>query len=382
MQRVYCAIVFFLISATTVWSQSYNPAIADLTFRVDSIYQKILEYERLGVKRTGSFAFDSATKWLVNKYAEMGYDSQIDTFRVSSGESYNIIIEQPGTLENKWIIVGAHYDSKAPSPGANDNGSGVIATLEIARQMQYVVSDYGIRIINFGAEEDGLLGSKHYVQNTLDRSEEIKLMFNLDQLGGTKGLDNGSIVCERDERPSPEENNAASWLATDTLMELIRLYTDLNPVIGPAFSTDYIPFEDEGYVITGLYQESSDPHYHTASDITLNMDTEATTQVIKGALAATLYFSQIKEIASNDADRIEREVIYPNPASNLAYIEGIGYQGWQLKVYNTYGQSVLSDELSNKRFFDVSTLPVGSYYVHILNHENSIKRYAKLIIAR
>ena len=50
------------------------------------------------------------------------------------------------------MIIGAHYDSVEESPGANDNGSGVITTLQVARIIKDLNPKIGVRIINFGAE--------------------------------------------------------------------------------------------------------------------------------------------------------------------------------------------------------------------------------------
>ena len=211
-------------------------------------------------------------EWIIENYKDYGYFPIIDTFKLGSIESYNIIIEKQGSIPNQWIIIGAHYDSVEESPGANDNGTGVISTLQIARIIKDLNPRIGVRIINFGAEEQGFIGSSHYVRNTLAPSDSILLMLNLDQLGGTKGEDNRKIYCERDDDVNPLSNNLPSSLMTDTLAKIISIYTDLEPIISDAYSSDYVPFEDDGIIITGLYQESDySDHYHKSTDLVSNI---------------------------------------------------------------------------------------------------------------
>ena len=298
MQRVFHFLNIFFISLF-VNAQVFNQAIADETQRVDSVINLLVEYENFGPKPTGSPALVETLEWIVNKYEYYGYSPVIDTFKIGSNESYNIIIEKQGSDLNQWMIIGAHYDSVEESPGANDNGSGVITTLQVARIIKDLNPKIGVRIINFGAEEQGFIGSSHYVKNTLSSSDSILLMLNLDQLGGTSGKDNSKIYCERDNDINPLSNNVLSSLMTDTLSKIISLYTDLIPVISDAYSSDYVPFENEGMIITGLYQESDySDHYHSSTDLVSNMDVDATLEVIKGALAATLYFSRMDGFVS------------------------------------------------------------------------------------
>lgn len=363
-------------------AQSYSQYIANTSNRVDSILYKVYDYERIGVKNTGSVGFDSATTWLVSKYTALGYIPQIDTFKFRGVDCYNVIVELPSKVSDSWVIVGAHYDSKTGSRGANDNGTGVIATLEIAKLLHNVELNRGIRIVNFGAEEDGLIGSSHYVRNVLDTSDDIRLMFNLDQLGGSLGQDNSKIVCERDEGSNPSENNDASYRYTDTLASMISLYTNLTPVISYAYSSDYEPFEDAGYVITGLYQESTDPYNHTPNDLSVNMDFVATTEVIKGAVAATMYFSGLPDNVSVGEKSVQTFKIYPNPTMDY-FKATVGTSGnASLSILNALGQEVYTTKYTTNEAVEVSHLPAGSYSVCILNHDNSHKTFAKLIIAR
>ncbi|NDU77743.1 M20/M25/M40 family metallo-hydrolase [Actinomadura sp. DSM 109109] len=81
--------------------------------------------------------------------------------------SYNVLAERKATLPNptgKAVIVSAHYDSVPGSPGANDDGSGTVLCLELARVLRRLPTQQAIRVCLWGAEENGLVGARHYVK--------------------------------------------------------------------------------------------------------------------------------------------------------------------------------------------------------------------------
>ena len=120
-----------------------------------------------------------------------------------SKNTYNVIALLEGTHPDKkqgYIVLGAHYDhlgmgGPASSSreqdtvgvhyGADDNASGVISMIEIAEKLALSENkpDRSILFIAFGAEELGLIGSKHYVDNPCIPNESIDLMVNLDMVG-------------------------------------------------------------------------------------------------------------------------------------------------------------------------------------------------------
>lgn len=83
------------------------------------------------------------------------------------------------------LIIGAHYDGAPGAPAANDNASGLSVLLELARVLRDLPSDTEIRFVAFDAEEDGLFGSKEYVERLTD-TQNIIGMLNFDMLGGEK----------------------------------------------------------------------------------------------------------------------------------------------------------------------------------------------------
>jgi hypothetical protein len=125
--------------------------------------------------------------------------------------THNIIAVLPGTdkrLKHEYIVVGSHYDhlglggqgsgSRRPDtlgvhPGADDNASGDAVVLQLARHFKKVRSPRSIVFAFFGAEEQGLVGSKHFIEwmkqedaqrkNLPNNIKGIVAMVNLDMVG-------------------------------------------------------------------------------------------------------------------------------------------------------------------------------------------------------
>jgi len=110
------------------------------------------------------------------------------------------VVEGNGPLANETIVVGSHYDHlgyggtggslarvKKPvvHPGADDNGSGTTAMMELARRFASMKDRQGRRVVfmAFSGEELGLFGSKHYCENPLLPLDKTVAMLNLDMVG-------------------------------------------------------------------------------------------------------------------------------------------------------------------------------------------------------
>ncbi len=96
---------------------------------------------------------------------------------------------------DSMYVFTAHYDhlgrlgEKKYIPGANDNASGVAMLLNLAQYYSENPPNHSIAFMAFGAEELGLVGSKHFVENPLFPLEKIKFLVNLDIVGtGGEGI--------------------------------------------------------------------------------------------------------------------------------------------------------------------------------------------------
>lgn len=128
---------------------------------------------------------------------------KVDLRKKQTAEAYNVIGILEGkdaVLKSEAIVIGAHYDhlghggqgslavnSTEIHYGADDNASGVSAMLELARQFAETKNNKRTLIfIAFGGEEEGLLGSKAYVNNPVFPINKTVAMINLDMVGRLK----------------------------------------------------------------------------------------------------------------------------------------------------------------------------------------------------
>jgi len=100
---------------------------------------------------------------------------------------HNISVEIEGkSMPNEVLIVGAHFDAVANSPGADDNGSGAAALLELARVLKDRPLSRSVRLVFFNLEELGLRGSGQYVR---EHREEFIAPGQGDAAGAAKKQD-------------------------------------------------------------------------------------------------------------------------------------------------------------------------------------------------
>ena len=147
--------------------------------------------------------------------------------------SRNLIAEIPGESDGQGVvIIGAHYDTVHFTEGANDNGSGLTALMALANE----IIDYGypftVRLVLFGSEEVGLLGSRHYVEQLTEQErKEIIAMINYDSPGSGNWIE---------VQGNPELEAAAVRVAEQTGIEISDALTR------GLSNSDHRPFQNVG----------------------------------------------------------------------------------------------------------------------------------------
>lgn len=108
---------------------------------------------------------------------------------VRTGVTWNVVGVLPGESK-EVVLLTSHYDHLPARgthyyPGANDNGSGTVGVMELARAFAATKKKpkRTLVFISFGAEEEGLLGSYEYVAHPLFPLGETKAVINLDMVG-------------------------------------------------------------------------------------------------------------------------------------------------------------------------------------------------------
>jgi carboxypeptidase Q len=205
----------------------------------------------------------------------------------------NLCYETISGDKERVLVLGAHIDSVMAGPGINDNGSGVAAILEIAKQLSRFSLANRLRFCFWSGEEQGLLGSTYYVEN-LSPAEKNRIVayLNFDMIGSphpTYGIMSGTEV-SHDGLVPPQGSSGLTGLWTS-------YFTDEKiPFEMYAFEghTDHTAFRDAGIPIGamntggmgkkteedvkkygGKVGDQMDTFYHTGNDTLENVDLDA-----------------------------------------------------------------------------------------------------------
>jgi Zn-dependent M28 family amino/carboxypeptidase len=130
---------------------------------------------------------EAAARAIESELKSIGYEVRSQAFDAGGITVRNLEATIPGGKTGAFVI-GAHYDSAPGAPGANDNGSGTAALLELARLFRGWKPKHTLRLAFFVNEEPPYfkgpaMGSKVYADELMARSERVAAMFSLETIG-------------------------------------------------------------------------------------------------------------------------------------------------------------------------------------------------------
>jgi aminopeptidase Y len=231
--------------------------------------------------------------------------------RMENVSTSNVIAESQKGDPGQVIMVGAHLDSVAAGPGIQDNGSGVAAILETARQLAKVHPRNRLRFALWGAEEAGLVGSTYYVGTLAPwQQRRIALYLNFDMIASPNP---GFFIYDGDN--SDNVGAGAGPAGSDEIEKAFEGFYERRgiPSKGTDFDgrSDYGPFIAVGIASGGLFtgaegiktpEEAAlwggsagvayDPCYHAACDTYTNIDRFAFNVNLHSVAAVTLQFAK------------------------------------------------------------------------------------------
>ncbi len=240
--------------------------------------------------------------YIFNELRSFGYEVKIDPFQFDEMEFHNLMAHSPSSKEAKWII-GAHFDAVPGTDGADDNASGVACLLESARLLVHSKSVSEIDFLFFNLEEDGMIGSSHYVSRLKRNKTKIQGMLSLEMVGYTS-QEKGSQKMPLLLKPFyPDRGNFLALVGdtqSKTLLEKTKkafkqvpelpVETLTVPAKGWAFPetrlSDHSPFWDASYPALLVTDTSffRNPHYHTSSDRVETLDLNFMARVTEGVI--------------------------------------------------------------------------------------------------
>ena len=181
----------------------------------------------------------------------------------------NVIAEIPGSdpkLKDEVVLLGAHFDSWHGSTGAADNASGCIVMMEALRIIKAsgIQPRRTIRLALWGGEEQGLYGSRGYMEKYLYDNTKNKPLSGFDKFALYLNMDNGS---GRFRGIYLEQNDMAVPYMTAWMEPLKSLgFTTLS--LRTTGSTDHVTFNRIGLPAYQFIQDplEYDRTYHTTMD--------------------------------------------------------------------------------------------------------------------
>jgi carboxypeptidase Q len=215
-------------------------------------------------------------------------------YDADNGNAYNVIAELPGTdLRDEIVMIGGHLDSWHTGVGATDNADGSTTVMEAMRILKAIGAKprRTIRVALWGGEEQGLLGSKAWVEAHRAEKDKIDVYYNIDN--GTNKIYGWYL-----------QNMESVHTLFDKWLEPMKSIGARRNVIEPVGSTDHLSFIDAG--IPGFNPIQDYGNYDIRTHHT-NMDTNERLDVndIREAAAVMAWF------AYNSAIEDQR---IPNPA--------------------------------------------------------------------
>jgi hypothetical protein len=284
---------------------SFDPEIARIVSEVEprNIERTIRTLVSFGTRNTLSAQDDpkrgigAARDWLYDEFSKVAQASggrmivEKQTFEQPVDKRFPRILKptiltnivatlkgaQPASV-NRTYVVSGHYDSMCTSPvdavcdapGANDDASGVAASLELARVMSKRSFDATIIFMAVAGEEQGLVGSTYFAEQAKQKNTDIEAMFTNDiigsSLGGNGVRDTNTIRVFSEGVPSNEtteegnvrrgvggENDSASRQLARFIKETTEQYVpNINAMLvyrRDRYSRggDHIPFLERGF---------------------------------------------------------------------------------------------------------------------------------------
>lgn len=251
---------------------------------------------------------EKAARYIESELTALGYKPVAQSYEADSKTVRNIeaVIEPSDPSKSRGtIVLGAHYDSYGNAPGANDNGTGTAAVLELARLLSDIhgKTDTRIRLVLFTNEEPPYfktpeMGSYRYAKLLAERREPIIGMISLETLG-----------CFTDEPGSqhyppplgmlyPSKGNFIAFVgmigSRDLVQALIgsfRSHTAFPTVggVAPGFIpgidwSDHWSFEEFRYPAVMVTDTAyfRYPHYHRPTDTPDKVDYERLARITHG----------------------------------------------------------------------------------------------------
>ena len=337
----------------TAQERAVNPRVREIIEavseeRIAATIQKLVSF---GTRNTmSSQGVAAARQWIADELRSYNPRLQVslEHFKVKKNEDrifrdvdlYNVVARLPGTsMPETEVLVTGHYDTlnlvkragqraeepsdnladrtveydwtkaDVPAPGANDDGSGIAAVMELARIMSQFQFSKTLVFIAFAGEEQGLLGSTLDSAQAHKDGRAIEAVLNNDIIGGEIAgngrVGNSSVSLYSDESSDSVSQELARY--TRRVAERYLPSMKVNTIYMQdrlGRGGDHTPFQWEGYAAVRFSTPNENfEHEHSATDLPEHMSIPYTARVarINASVAASLALAPKAPVVTREA---------------------------------------------------------------------------------
>ncbi|KAJ9481750.1 hypothetical protein VN97_g11716 [Penicillium thymicola] len=260
-------------------------------------------------------------------------DLEIDS-RIENRTTFNVIAETKGGDHNNVVSLGGHTDSVEAGPGINDDGSGIISNLVVAKALTRYSVKNAVRFFFWTAEEFGLLGSEYYTSHlSADELAKIRLYLNFDMIASP----NYALMIYDGDGDAFNQTGPAGSAQIEALFEnyfkskkLSYIPTEFDgrsdydgfisrgiPAGGVFTGAEGVKTEAQAKLFGGQANVSYDVNYHAVGDDFKNLNHEAFLINSKAtAFAVAKYANSLASIPRRSATPTKRVVKKRAPRSH------------------------------------------------------------------
>jgi hypothetical protein len=314
---LYAAVAVLIAAGGLFWyslgmpGQSYDGPLPQATAEETELAARLKQHVAAIASEphnTAHYAsLEKAAQYIEQTLEAEGYRVVPQPYEVAGSAVRNLeatIEPAEGAADAKTIVVGAHYDSIDDAPGANDNGSGTAAVLELARLLHdFHPAHTRLRLVLFVNEEPpyfqtGDMGSYRYAGLLAGRGEPVAAMISLETIGYFSDEPGSQQYPPPFGAVFPSRGNFVAFVGMTGSRPLVheamasfRRHTSFPSIggVAPGFIpgidwSDHWPFAQHGFQAmmvtdTAVFRY---PHYHRRTDTPEKVDYERLARITKG----------------------------------------------------------------------------------------------------
>lgn len=249
-------------------------------------------------------ALESTRQYIEDVLGREGYTVRSQEYVVQMRKVKNLIVEIPGsTRPEEIVVIGAHYDTVYDCPGADDNGSGVAALLELSRLVKSTYSARTLRFVAFVNEEPPWfqtddMGSLVYAQEARKRGENIVAALSIESIGMYSDAEGSQQYPAGFGLLYPSKGDFISFIGNLSSRQLVReaigTFRETTkfpsegaavPAVIPGVSwSDHWSFWNQGYPAIMVTDTAPfrNENYHRPGDKPETLDYEKMARVVRG----------------------------------------------------------------------------------------------------